>query len=60
MVKRLEKPTSFGETELLDKTGITVKPDADDDITRKREQARKLAQEKARARTLAKQTASHG
>ncbi|MGI6487367.1 MAG: methyl-accepting chemotaxis protein [Syntrophothermaceae bacterium] len=57
MAKRLEKPTSFGEMAMADKTGITVKPDTDDDITRKREQARKLAQEKARARTLAKQQA---
>lgn len=51
MAKKLERPASSG----AEKTGIKVKQDNNDDISKKREVARKMAQEKARARTLAKQ-----
>ncbi len=54
MAKRLERPASV---RLNEKTGITVKKENDDDVARKRELARKLAQEKNKARTMAKQQA---
>ncbi|ADI02489.1 MAG TPA: chemotaxis protein [Syntrophothermus lipocalidus] len=49
MARRLETPPGA-------KTGLTLKTD-EEDISKKREQARRMAQEKARARTLAKQQA---
>ncbi|PKM75813.1 MAG: chemotaxis protein [Firmicutes bacterium HGW-Firmicutes-15] len=54
MARKLERPSSLGTTE---KTGITVKRENDDDVNRKRELARKMAQEKTKARTMAKQQA---
>ncbi|MDD2620030.1 MAG: methyl-accepting chemotaxis protein [Syntrophomonadaceae bacterium] len=53
MARKLQRPAGSN----IEKTGITVKQDDSDDIIRKREVARKMAQEKARARTLAKQQA---
>ncbi|MEN6389140.1 MAG: methyl-accepting chemotaxis protein [Syntrophomonas sp.] len=52
MAKKLARPTK----ESLKHTGIVAKEE-DEDILRKREQAKKMAQEKARARTFAKQQA---
>ncbi|PKM76142.1 MAG: chemotaxis protein [Firmicutes bacterium HGW-Firmicutes-15] len=51
MTKRLERPASV---KLSEKTGITVKKE-NDDVARKREIARKMALEKNKARTMAKQ-----
>lgn len=51
MAKKLAQPNSV---KTRDKTGITAKAD-NDELNLKREQARKMAQEKARARTMAKQ-----
>ncbi|HWP96904.1 MAG TPA: methyl-accepting chemotaxis protein [Syntrophomonadaceae bacterium] len=53
MAKKLAQPNSVGKRET---TGITVKQE-DNDIAAKRELARKMAQEKNRARTMAKQQA---
>ncbi|MEQ8175664.1 MAG: methyl-accepting chemotaxis protein [Syntrophomonadaceae bacterium] len=52
MAKKLARPTK----ESFKHTGIVAKEE-DEDILRKREQAKKMAQEKARARTFAKQQA---
>ncbi|PKM76408.1 MAG: chemotaxis protein [Firmicutes bacterium HGW-Firmicutes-15] len=54
MAKKLERPASV---EFSQKTGITVKRENDDDVARKRELARKMAQEKSKVRTMAKQQA---
>lgn len=54
MAKKLQRP---GKMETSGKTGITVKQDESEDISKKRELARKMAQEKARVRTMAKQQA---
>jgi len=54
MAKKLERPAS---AEFNEKTGITIKKENDDDVARKRELARKMALEKTKARTLAKQQA---
>lgn len=53
MNKKLQKPVSM---ELTDRTGITAKIE-NDEIVKKREMAKKMAQEKARVRTMAKQQA---
>jgi len=49
MARKLAKPGMKTETM---KTGITTKTEVTDDLTRKREDARKMAKDKARARTL--------
>ena len=54
MARKLERPASSG---FVEKTGITIKRENDDDVARKREMARKMALEKTKARTMAKQQA---
>ncbi|MDD3024776.1 MAG: methyl-accepting chemotaxis protein, partial [Syntrophomonadaceae bacterium] len=51
MTKKLQRPVANSSV----RTGIAVKQESNDDISKQREVARKMAQEKARARTMAKQ-----
>jgi len=53
LTKKLEKPVHL---ELAGKTGITSKTE-NDEVVQKRDLAKKMAQEKARVRTMAKQQA---
>ena len=53
MAKKLEKP---GSLDTMEKTGITVKKDNDDEVARKREMARKMVRRRP-GQNMAKQQA---